>query len=292
MFKPMLASPADFKTLTFPKLASPKLDGVRAIVRGGVVYSRSNKLIPNQAVQRKFSLCEGFDGELIVGSPYAEDVYRRTVSTVMRQCESADDVRFYVFDSVVFPEHNYTRRRAHLITFMENRSSLTGVTLLEQQAIANLDQLYLYEDMCLNKGYEGLILRSANTSYKFGRSTTREQKMLKVKRFVDAEAVVVGFQERMHNANEAMTNELGRTARSSHQENQIGRGDLGALLCVTPEGVEFSIGTGFSDADREHIWDNRGAYQGCLAKYKYFPIGGKDAPRHPVFLGWRALIDL
>lgn len=292
MFKPMLASHAVFKTLTFPKFASPKLDGVRAIVRGGIVYSRSNKLIPNQAVQKKFSICEGFDGELIVGSPYAKDVYSKTVSTVMRQIASADDVRFYAFDYVHQPELPYTRRLEHLLTWAEKREWLTGVTVHEQLLIRTLDQLTLFENFCLRQGYEGLILRDPESVYKYGRSTTREQIMLKVKRFVDAEALVIGFRERMHNANEEFTNELGRTTRSSHQENQIGRGDLGAILVRTPAGVEFSIGTGFSDADRAKIWNNRDAYLGCLAKYKYFPIGGKDAPRHPVFLGWRSQLDL
>ena len=46
-FKPLLASPADLSTLRFPVLASPKLDGVRAIVKDGVVLSRSLKKIPN-----------------------------------------------------------------------------------------------------------------------------------------------------------------------------------------------------------------------------------------------------
>ena len=42
----------------------------------------------------------------------------------------------------------------------------------------------------------------------------REGYLLKVKRFVDGEALVIGVTEPMHNANEAKTNELGRTARS------------------------------------------------------------------------------
>jgi DNA ligase-1 len=30
---------------------------------------------------------------------------------------------------------------------------------------------------------------------------------------------------------------------------------------------------------------------GKLVKYKYFAIGVKDAPRHPVFLGFRSKLD-
>lgn len=69
IFRPMLATDADLGKLRFPLLASAKLDGVRAVVRDGVVYSRSNKPIPNAYVQQKFSRFEHFDGELIVGDP-------------------------------------------------------------------------------------------------------------------------------------------------------------------------------------------------------------------------------
>lgn len=82
MFRPMLACDADLEKLRFPLLASAKLDGVRAIVRGGVVFSRSNKPIPNQFVQDKFKHLEHYDGELIYGDPTAKDCYRRTVSAV------------------------------------------------------------------------------------------------------------------------------------------------------------------------------------------------------------------
>ena len=75
IFKPMLATDADLNNLRFPLLASTKLDGVRAVVRDGVVYSRSNKPIPNQYVQRLFAEYEHFDGELIVGEPTSKTCY-------------------------------------------------------------------------------------------------------------------------------------------------------------------------------------------------------------------------
>ena len=83
MFKPMLASDANLDSLRYPLIASPKLDGVRATVRDGVVYSRSNKPIPNKHVHSLFKNYEYFDGELIVGDPTSPTVYRDTVSEVM-----------------------------------------------------------------------------------------------------------------------------------------------------------------------------------------------------------------
>ena len=110
IFKPMLACEADLTKLSFPLLASPKLDGIRAIVRDGVVYSRSNKPIPNKFVQDRFKHLEHFDGELIVGEPTAHDVYRQTTSHVMAHDKHGFDVRFYVFDHVKHPDKPYRKR--------------------------------------------------------------------------------------------------------------------------------------------------------------------------------------
>lgn len=288
LFKPMLATDADLNNLRFPLLASTKLDGVRAVVRDGVVYSRSNKPIPNQHVQRLFGEYEHFDGELIVGEPTSKSVYRDTVSGVMR-IDGEPAVSFYVFDHVKHPASSYTIR-SMLIEFEFDCHDI--IVRHGQVQINNLDELLFHEQAALVAGYEGLILRDPNAPYKMGRSTVREGYLLKLKRFQDAEAEVIGFEERMHNGNIATTNELGRTSRSSHKAGKTGRGDLGALLLRNSEGVEFACGTGFSDAERSEIWANKHRYLGNLAKYKFFPIGVKEAPRHPVFLGWRDKRDM
>src|SRR5258707_792756 len=98
-FKPMLAGDAP-KDITFPVMASAKLDGIRCIVVNGVALSRSFKPIPNKHVQK--ILAEGFDGldgELIVGEPGAPDVYSKTNSAVMSQ-DGTPDFTFYVFDNI------------------------------------------------------------------------------------------------------------------------------------------------------------------------------------------------
>ena len=288
-FRPMLATDADLGKLRFPLLASAKLDGVRAIVRDGVVYSRSNKPIPNAYVQQKFSRFEHFDGELIVGDPTSKTCYRDTISGVM-SFEGKPEVRFFVFDHIGNTSAPYRHRAEHINT--AGRGKPSGALTHFQKEVVDLDELLEYENDCLETGYEGLILRDPNAPYKQGRSTVKEGYLLKLKRFVDDEAVVIGFEERMHNGNIAIKNELGRTARSSHKENKSGRGDLGALLLRHSSGIEFSCGTGFTDSERADIWTNQSRFLGRLAKYKHFPVGAKDLPRHPVFLGWRDLRDI
>lgn len=290
MFKPMLAAtaPKDLSLLQYPLLGSYKLDGVRAVVRGGVVYSRSNKPIPNPHVQKLFRKCEYADGELIVGEPNAPDVFRKTTSGVMSHT-GKPDVKFYVFDHVERPEFSFRKRRQILLNerLLVNECHRKPYFLVTQRVLLTVEELVQYEEYALSIGYEGIIVRSATAPYKFGRSTLKEGYLIKVKRWEDAEGVVVNFKERMHNANEAFTGELGQTKRSSHKENKVGRGDLGALILRLQDGSEVSVGSGFSDLQRKSIWANKRDYKGRLAKFKYFPIGVKDSPRQPIFLGFR-----
>lgn len=156
----------------------------------------------------------------------------------------------------------------------------------------------------IGHGYEGAILRKPGSPYKHGRSTVKEGYLLKLKRFVDGEARVIGVTELMHNGNEATVNELGRTARSHSKAGMVPTGTMGTLIVRDVKtGVEFEIGTGFTAEERASFWpsvirvigktnDNRdifdaGPLTGRLAKYKHFLVGTKDKPRHPVFIGWR-----
>lgn len=288
MLKPMLAAPVDFDKLKFPCYASPKLDGIRAIVQNGVVLSRSLTPIPNRQVQRMFGAYEHFDGELIVGSPTAEDVFRNTTSHVMSFDKEDADLRYYVFDHLEAP-HERFHHRSRRVT----QANLKGnVFPLGQFPMNKIEELLAYEEACLDAGYEGIIVRDPDAPYKFGRSTANEGYLLKLKRFTDAEFPIIGFEERMHNGNEATVSNLGRTKRSSHTAGKSGRGDLGALVLALPDGRSFNCGTGFDDELRRDVWHNQKRFLGRLAKVKFFQIGMKDAPRHPTFLGFRDKSDL
>lgn len=295
-FKPMLAAEADLNKLRFPLIASPKLDGVRAIIKGGVVLSRSLKPIPNPHVQALFGRpeLEGLDGELIVGSPTAKDVYRVTNGAVMRHY-GEPDVEFYVFDRVEYG-HTYEDRHAELYMRLEERGWYPHVIYHDWQTVEDLEELLEFENSVLDDGYEGVILRCPYAGYKHGRSTVRQQGMLKLKRFQDSEARVIAVEELMHNANEAKTNALGRTERSSHKANQVPMGTMGALLVEDIHtGVRFHIGTGFSAEERAWFWEHRHTLERgkrTLVKYKFFPVGVKDLPRHPSYLGLRDQMDL
>ena len=285
-FKPTLAVAADFAKLVYPVYASPKLDGIRMSVVGGKALTRSLKAIPNLCLSSRYSLTcfEGLDGELIVGDPTSKTCYTDTVSGVMR-VSGEPAATYYVFDMHDAPG-NFEGRLDRLKRTCAGFT--TDIQVLPQMKLYNEDDLLQYEAAKVEQGYEGVILRSPGAPYKFGRSTVNEGYLLKVKRFEDSEAVIIGVEEEMFNGNAAETNELGRTKRSSHKAGKVGKGTMGALVVRDlVSGIEFNIGTGFTAAQRAAEWEI-----GSIHKYKFFPVGVKIAPRHPVYLGARSALDL
>ncbi len=293
--KPMLAvqAPAD---LTFPLYASAKLDGVRAVIQHDLCLSRKMIQIPNEHIQSVLGNAKlnGLDGELTVGPPNAQDVMQRTMSAVMTR-SGTPDFTFWVFDFWTAPDMPFSER----LQIMERaeRDGAFGVSCIQplrQTLVRDAAELAAYERAVLEQGFEGVMVRKVNGKYKYGRSTAKEGHLLKVKRFVDGEAMVRGFTELMHNSNDASRDNTGASKRSTNSEGMVPMNTLGALHvmdCVT--GIPFAIGTGFKEAERLHIWQHRKDYLGKLAMYKHFEQAGvKDAPRFPVFKGFRDARDM
>ena len=199
-------------------------------------------------------------------------------------------VHAYAFDWVDEPNLTFTERLAFLTKSLAGESD---VTVLTQTMVFSRGSMLSLEESYLHMGYEGLMLRTPNGLYKNGRSTLNQGWLMKLKRFTDSDAQIIGLTERMHNANEAKLNELGNKSRSSHKANMIPTGTLGAFqVRDIHTGVEFEIGTGMGDALRAEVWQNGHKYLGGFLKYKSFPSGGYDKPRFPVFLGFRDVRDI
>jgi len=296
-FKPMLAGTLnDVADLVFPVLASPKLDGIRCLMVEGQAVSRSLKPIRNPTVQAfaaqlgaATDSCIAYDGELICGD-HDETVFNRTTSCVMSS-DGDDSWTYWVFDVVGLPEPYAERLR--WLRQAELTASYPGkVKLVPTKLCMNAEQLLEFEAECLSRGFEGVMVRDPNGPYKFGRSTVKEGILLKLKRFADAEAKVIGFEERMHNENELKRDSTGKIDRSTSKAGLKPAGDLGALVCEREDGVIFCVGTGFTAEQRQEIWANRSQYMGKLVRFKHFEQGVKDAPRFPCFIGWRSEDDM
>lgn len=294
--KPLLAcpTPANLNSLPYPLFASEKLDGIRCIIKDGIALSRTLKPIRNRYIQSILGRPElnGLDGELIVGDPAASDCMRKTNSGVM-SFDGEPDFAYYVFDI-------WDRRGAK---YKDVKGILPSICVKHPKTVAlhhrlchNTTDVESYEREALDEGFEGLILRRPDGTYKYGRSTPKEGLLYKLKRYHQDEAIVVGYEALEHNDNMPEINELGYTHRSSAAEGKTKLPLLGALVV---EGkfqnfpkVIFNIGTGFTMAEREIFWQQRATLIGQIVTYKFFPTGSKDRPRHPVFVSFRDASDL
>lgn len=285
MRQPMLAATVtDYSQVHFPCYASYKIDGIRAIIRDGIAFSRSMKPIRNRFVQRwvqESGNLDGLDGELIVPGTF-QDV----TSAIMSEFGNPDFC-YCVFDYWIGGSSPYNTRRP--IWIPNDR-----VVVLAQFIVNSREELTNLLDTALEAGYEGLIVRSIYAPYKQGRSTLREQYLMKIKPFEDDEATIIGFEEQKENTNEQTTDERGYAKRSSAGEGKVGKNTLGKFIVHHPAWGELKIGCGqgLTQTLRQAIWDDQQSYLGKVIKFKYLLIGTKDKPRHPIFMGFRHPEDL
>ena len=133
----------------------------------------------------------------------------------------------------------------------------------------------------------------------------REGGLLRIKQFIESEAIVDAIVEGESNQNEAQTNELGLQFRSSHQANMIPNGLVGSLTCralqtetdrgrvVIEEGQIITVSPGNMPHDlRKYYFENQNEILKKIIKFKFFPKGIKDKPRFPTFVTIRQPEDM
>ena len=232
---------------------SEKLDGVRAYWDGSRFWSRlGNPYLAPEWFTDKFPSMS-MDGELFVG----RGAFQRTVSIVRRQDRSVDwkDVTFLVFDAPA--EHAVFEERIRTIEAVLAATGSPYVKAVPHWMCDDVD--HLDEELARVEalGAEGLMLRQPGSPYEVGRSWT----LLKVKSFWDAEAKVIGH----------------------HEGTGRHMGRLGAVQAELPSGVQFKVGTGFTDAQRENP-----PPIGSLITFRYQELTNAGVPRFPSFIGERS----
>ncbi len=228
---------------------SEKLDGVRAwwdgrrfLSRQGNVYHAPDwfaKGLPNKPL----------DGELWVG----RRAFQRTVSIVRRQDRSDHwrQVRYVLFDAPGV-DGPFEEREAFLTELFRSRR-LPYALHLYQVRCGGLTELQAELARVEAIGGEGLMLRQPGSRYQAGRSST----LLKVKSFQDAEGQVVEH----------------LPGKGRH------KGRLGAVVVQMPGGLTFSVGTGFSDAQRRNP-----PPIGSRITYRFQELTDRGVPRFPSFV--------
>ncbi len=302
----MLAVKApDLSEVALPIWASRKLNGIRCVIRDGVPLSRKLKAIPNKHITRTLTALQlpKLDGELLLQDD-PKGPFSKVSSAVMSQ-DGWPRFEYHVFD--IDDQHLPYWQRYEEIKRIVRKAKLYNpdgpIQLVEHWQVDTLDHLRADESAVVAEGWEGLMLRGLQSPYKYGRSTVREGYLLKVKRFIDDEAEIIGVVELMKNENELEVDDVGYAKRSTAKAGKVPAGTLGALVLrwnspgdasrALPAGVvEFELGTGYDADERARLWRIRDQLPGQLAKFKYQEVGSKGRPIFASYQGIRDKIDV
>lgn len=262
--------------LRYPIVGSPKLDGYRCTV-DDIPFTSSMKHFPNIFVNEELSnpMYRGFDGELLVGSPNDPNAYNN--SSQIMSINGKPDFRLYVFDDWSQGHYSYKER------WIDRKIKDQGrLIVLKQSLLYSPEDVLAYERSMLEIGYEGSMIRTLDSFYKEGRCSFRDMVIYKRKPFTETEAVIIDVVEGLQNLNKPVMNEIGHMRRSSHQANKIPKGTLGSFELKSdswPLTFHSGLGEGFTQEDKQEIWNHQDQYLGRTVTVKYQKYGSRDRPR-------------
>ena len=310
-FKPMKGVTVSTDQVKGPVYGSPKIDGFRCIGSGGMALSSALKPIPNLFVQEYFAeharFLDGLDGEITVGPVTDPKVFDNTSGPLKRK-HGEPDFTLNVFDTVNKEYGFSVRDRETMDTifsfncYCKKKGIKNRLVKVPQYLLVDTLEINNAVNVFLGQGYEGAMLRSLDGPYKFGRSTLKEGYLLRVKPFIDDEAVILGLNEAQENNNEKAVNERGLSQRSSHKAGKVGKGTLGGfrVRVITGhfKGTETTIATGnLTKEERQEIWDAQQSgkidYTDQIMTFKHMEhSAGYEKPRHATFLRFRPDFDV
>ncbi len=228
---------------------SEKLDGVRGYWTGKKLISRSGNPFHVPKWFTKNFPSTPLDGELWLG----RQQFSELVSIVRRKMPDANwkRVRYLIFDAPQVEGGFEERLESARVWFRQHANP--HVEVLKQQICENEEHLRRKLREIESLGGEGMMLRKPNSAYEVGRSYN----LLKVKTHEDAEATVIKH----------------LPGSGKHA------GRLGSLLVELPNGIQFAIGTGFSDQERDNP-----PPVGSIITFKYYGYHKSGIPRFASFL--------
>lgn len=229
---------------------SEKYDGARAYWNGEQLISRQGNVYHAPAWFIKDFPAQKLDGELWIGRNQFEAVMSAIQKKIPVDTEWKQ-VRYMVFE---LPEAqgSFTDRLDAMRAIID-KSTSPYLALVPQFKLDSTAALQTTLQEITQQGGEGLMMHRADALYQTGRSDA----LLKVKSHQDAEATVVA--------------QLEGKGKYQHM--------LGALVVETPQGIQFKIGSGFSDMQRR----NPPAI-GSVITYKFYGLTKNGVPKFASFL--------
>jgi DNA ligase-1 len=236
---------------------SEKLDGIRGRWNGSALITRSGNIINAPTWFIKNFPQQTMEGELWL----ARNSFAKTASIILRKTPNEDwrKIKFMLFD---LPEHKgtFSQRLSELRLLVDVIAS-PNLQVIPQFKLANKSELMQKLDELVEQGAEGLMLNHHNAYYQDGRSAS----LLKLKKHQDAEARVI--------------------------EHIPGKGKyknmLGSLLVELDSGLQFKIGSGFSDLQRQEP-----PQINTVITFKYYGLTARGIPRFASFLRVKPVEEL
>jgi DNA ligase-1 len=310
--KPQLANDANLATLIYPVGVQVKIDGVRALNINGTLTGRSLDPFKGFGITEYWSrpYFKGLDGEMTLGdNPASTDRLCSLTTGAMgafKGITETSNLHWWVFDDLTNPADPYSVRYARLKVRVANLEH-PRVHLVPLHIANNREELDALIARFFDEGYEGAIIRNLDAPAKEGRPSKVKQELVRVKGWMDSEMLVTGFTEGQTNTNEAKTNTLGRTERSSAKDGMVPNGMVGSIHgtmigdCFHPitgeklfaDGLPITIGTGtMTDAELLDYFKHPEKLVGRPVKFKHLAHGVKDLPRMGNYISHRLKEDM
>lgn len=300
-FAPMTAKNTAIKDLRLPVMISNKLEGVRGEFTPEGLKTRPFKKFNNKNLELFFAEVSLYCKKhkvYLEGEFYKHGMVFSDISSICRRGNhpDTDQLEFHVFD--FYAEHMSDMKfkyRYNMLCNIVKKIHLPFVKVAHQITITtSKDVIQAYYEDALVAGYEGLCFKDPEGTYKFGRSTHREQKFLRIKPEDTFDGKVIDIVERMENLVESVPNELGYMSKYQDKDQKAPTGM--AAVAITEcadfeEPVRVTLSRNLTDADRYEIWGNRESYIGNHLRFVGLPVAGMNQPRAPRFDAWRPDLD-
>lgn len=251
-------------------LASPKLDGMRAMTPKEAMWSRGGKEITTMDHIRKSLktiLNQGKyshiipDGELYVHDKGAEN-FQTIIKAVKKYRPGVSElVEYHIYDLVM--ENVPAGQRFDIYSSLFK--DLPGIVLVPQYLCHSKKEVDKYHEMFLAQGYEGTMVKNSKSLY---RQNARSSDLLKLKDFQDAEYKIVDVVP--------MDN----------------RPECGVMVLQDDRGVKFKATPKGDYTTRVAYLSNKTAFIGKMGTVTFFSLTDDGIPRFPVFKAVRLSEDL
>lgn len=272
--------------IKYPVRVEPKLDGLRciAVKHAGTVmlFTRSGTQL--ETLPRIKAALENapYDDIVLDGESLGE-TWNDSASVMMSHKTTKDDsnIVFHVFDAVPYEDwksqtsSDLLEERVQLVKEMVDIISSPAVRQVDGITVLNDSELMAFYKECMDKGYEGVMIKNLSMPYLFKRSNA----VMKMKPVSTFEGIVVGHYE---------------GNRGSKRE-----GLWGGFNVLMTNGITTKVGGGFTDVQKAEIDMDPNAWIGKILEVEGQPDPltedgfTKDGKvRFPVFVRQRDRADV